>query len=87
MSTIEKVQEQIDDINTRNKRVEIDKAWETSLTRKVMVIVLTYLVVMVLFLVMTLPNPFVNAIIPSAAFVISNLSIPVVKKWWIGRRG
>ncbi len=87
MNTIEKLQEQIDEINTRNKRVEIDKAWETSLTRKVMVIVLTYLVVMVLFLVMTLPNPFVNAIIPSAAFVISNLSIPVVKKWWIGRRG
>lgn len=84
MTTIEKLQEQIDEINRRNKRVEIDKAWETSLTRKFVVVILTYLVVMVLFLVMKLPNPFVNAIIPSAAFVISNLSVPIVKKWWVG---
>ena len=85
MSSISDLQRQIDQINARNKRVEIDKAWETSLTRKFVVIVLTYLVVMVLFLVMKLPNPFVNAVIPSAAFVISNLSIPIVKKWWVGR--
>jgi len=35
------------------------------------------------FWVAELPRPFVNAIIPSVAFVLSTLSIPLVKKWWL----
>ena len=35
----------IEDILERNKRVELDKKWETSLTRKICIAVLTYIVV------------------------------------------
>ena len=38
MSDLEK---QIKDIQTRNKRVEMDKAWETSTLRKLCIAILT----------------------------------------------
>ena len=34
-----------EDINERNKRIEADKAWETSLTRRAIIAAFTYLVV------------------------------------------
>lgn len=83
MNTIEKLQEQIDEINNRNKRVEKDKAWESSLTRKVTIVGLTYLVVMIFFLVLNLPNPLLSAIVPSVAFVLSTMTLPFVKRVWI----
>ncbi len=77
------LEQEIAEIKARNRRVEADKAWETSWSRKVLVAGLTYFVVVLLFVVAELPNPFVNAIIPSVAFVLSTLSIPLVKKWWL----
>jgi hypothetical protein len=35
---------EIDEIKERNRRVELDKAWETSVTRRVAIMTLTYLV-------------------------------------------
>lgn len=85
MTTLESLQKEIDAIKARNKKVETDKAWETSWTRKLIVLLLTYAVVVIVFFVAKLPNPFLNAIIPSVAFVLSTLTVPVVKKWWIKR--
>ena len=34
-------------IKERNKRVELDKAWETSWTRKLCICILTYIVVVI----------------------------------------
>ena len=39
------VEQEIQKIHERNKKVELDKAWETSRTRKISIAVLTYLVV------------------------------------------
>jgi hypothetical protein len=87
MTTLESLQKEIDEIKGRNRRVETDKAWETSWTRRLLVIALTYAVVVVFFLVAALPQPFINAIVPSLAFVLSTLTVPVFKNWWIKRRG
>jgi hypothetical protein len=70
-------------IEQRNKRVELDKSWETSLTRKIIITFLTYITIVLFFLVAKLPKPFINPIIPTAAFVISTLSLPFFKKMWI----
>ena len=83
MSTVSDLKHEIQKIHSRNKRVEDDKAWETSKTRKILIVILTY-VVIVIFLIVTNANaPFINAIIPSLAFVVSTLTVPIVKKWWI----
>jgi hypothetical protein len=83
MATIEHLEKEIDQIKSRNKRVEIDKAWETSWTRKIIVAVLTYLVIVLFFYFAHLPEPFANAVVPTAAFLISTSSIPLFKKLWI----
>jgi len=83
MATIEELKKELDEIKTRNKRVEADKAWETSWTRKLLILVLTYIVIVIFFLVAKLPDPFANAVVPSVAFVLSTLTVPLFKNWWL----
>lgn len=83
MLSLEELQKQIEEIKLRNKRVEAEKAWETSATRRLLILVLTYFVVVLFFIFAKLPDPFANAVVPSLAFVISTISVPVIKKWWV----
>ncbi len=83
MSTIEDLQLEIENIKARNNRVEADKDWETSWTRKIIIAVLTYFVMVMFFYFAGLPNPLINSIVPSIAFVLSTLTISVFKKIWL----
>ncbi len=83
MPTLEQLQQEIEEIKKRNRRVEAYKAWETSWTRRILILILTYIVIVVFFTFAKLPNPFLNAIVPSLAFVLSTLSVPVFEKWWL----
>lgn len=76
-------EKRIEEIEERNKKVELDKAWETSWTRKIIIAVLTYITIVLFFLVAQLPKPFINSIIPTAGFVLSTLSLPFFKKAWV----
>lgn len=87
MVSVEEIKKEVDEIKMRNARVEADKSWETSWTRRLVVLILTYIVVAVFFFVVKLPDPFVNALVPSIAFVLSTMTVPVFKKWWILRYG
>ncbi len=77
------LEKEIQQIQERNKRVELDKAWETSTFRKIVVAVLTYFVIVLFFVFAGLPNPFVNAIVPTLGFILSTLSLPLFKKVWL----
>jgi preprotein translocase subunit SecF len=77
------LEQEIEKILKRNKRVEIDKAWETSFFRKILIAVLTYVVIVSFFYFAHLPKAFINAIVPTIGFVLSTLSIPVFKNLWI----
>ena len=79
MDELEQIKKDIREIKERNARVEADKAWETSLFRKVLVAVLTYAVIVLFFIFAGLP-PFINAIVPTVGFALSTLSVPVFKK-------
>lgn len=83
MTSLEELQKEIEEIKARNQRVEIDKTWETSWTRKFLVLILTYIVMVVFFFFAQLPNPFLNAVVPSVAFLLSNLTIPFFKRRWL----
>lgn len=83
MTTIEEIKSQIEEIKERNKRVEADKAWETSWSRKILIVILTYLVIVLFFYMAGLPKPFVNSIVPAVAFVLSTASLPFFKKIWL----
>ncbi len=83
MSTIEELENEINKLKERNKRVEADKAWETSWARKILIFILTYFVIVLFFYFAELPKPFINSIVPSLAFVLSTLTLPFVKKKWV----
>lgn len=80
LSSLEK---RVKAIEERNNRVEKDKAWETSLTRKIIILLLTYTVVVLFFFTAKLPQPFVNAIVPALGFALSTLALPYVKNLWV----
>jgi hypothetical protein len=73
-------------IKARNARVEEDKAWETSTTRKCIIAVLTYLVIVLFFIFAHVANPWLNAIVPAIGFVLSTLSLPLFKRVWLRYR-
>jgi len=86
MDELEQIQKDIEGIKERNARVELDKAWETSLFRKVLIAILTYIVIVLFFAFVKLPKPFLSAIVPTVAFVLSTASIPFFKRLWIKNR-
>jgi|SRR3989344_4281589 len=67
----------------RNKKVEVDKAWETSLTRKGLLITFTYLSVGFYMQAIGVENAWVNAVIPSLGFLLSTLTLPFFKNLWL----
>ncbi len=82
MNDFQQLSREIDSIKSRNKKVEADKAWETSLSKKVLIATLTYFVIVLFFSITNLGKPFINAIVPTLGFVLSTLSIQVFKKLW-----
>lgn len=80
---MEDLQNQINELKDRNKKVEADKAWETSWMRKLIIFALTYIVIVIFFYVAELPKPFLNAIVPALAFVLSTLTLSLFKKMWL----
>ena len=80
MGTLE---QQIQRIEERNQRVEMDKAWETSWTRRILLTLFTYLAIGVYLWVIEIPRPWLNAIVPSIAFMISTLTMPFFKQLWL----
>ncbi len=83
MEEIEQVKKELAEIKARNKRVEMQKAWETSNTRRLSIICLTYIVMVVLLSIIGTPVPFMNAVVPTLGFFLSTVSISVIKTWWI----
>lgn len=83
MDEVESLKKEIEKIKQRNSRVEMAKAWETSWVRRVSIVVLTYLVMVLVFTVIHVDNPYVNAIIPTLGYFLSTLSIGAVREWWI----
>ena len=80
---IVKLEKKIKDIEERNKKVELDKKWETCLLRKVLIIVMTYIFAVLYLTVADTTNPFLGAVVPCVGFYLSTQSINLIKKWWI----
>ena len=63
------LEKEIEEIKKRNIRVEKDKAWETSFTRKVCIAILTYIVVVsYTFIIKSIDNVFLSSLVPVIGF-------------------
>ncbi len=77
------LEKNVEDILERNKRVELDKKWETCMTRKVCIAVLTYIVVIIYSaLISKTANVFLSSLVPVMGFLLSTLSLKAVRKLW-----
>ncbi len=86
MASIENLAKEIEKIKERNKRVEGDKAWETSWTRRIFIAVSTYILISIFLIIIRVDKPFISAIIPAAAYLLSTFSLGVLKSWWLKNR-
>ncbi len=80
------LEERLVALEERNKRVEADKGWETSWTRKIAIMVLTYLVVVSYLHFVIHIDPWLNALVPVIGFTLSTLTVSLLKTYWIGRQ-
>ena len=80
------LQKEIEKLKNRNKKVESDKAWETSYARRFLLIVFTYLAIGFYLNAIQIERPWLNAIVPAIAFLLSTLTLPFFKKLWLNYR-
>ena len=77
------LEEEIKKIPDRNKRVELDKAWETSWTRKICICILTYIVVVVYsYIIRYFDNVLLSSLVPVIGFTLSTLSLKYIRIIW-----
>lgn len=77
------LENEIKNIKERNVRVELDKKWETSWTRKIFICVLTYIVVVCYsLLIQKSNNIYLSSLVPVIGFTLSTLSLKLVRKLW-----
>lgn len=77
------IKDRLTKIEKRNKRVETDKAWESSWTRKLAIAFLTYIVVCIYLKFVVGVDPWINAIVPTIGFLLSTLTLGWIKSYWL----
>lgn len=74
---------EIEKIKERNKKVELDKSWETSWTRRICICILTYIIVIIYsYLIRMYDNILLSSLVPVIGFTLSTLSLKFVRKIW-----
>lgn len=80
---MEELKKEIEQIKERNEKVEMDKAWETSWTRRICICVLTYLVVIIYsYTINKINNVWLSSLVPVIGFTLSTLSLTFIRKLW-----
>lgn len=79
------IESRLQQIESRNAKVEADKAWETSWVRRGLLTLFTYLAVSLYLNAIHIDRPWLNAIVPAVGFMISTLTMPFFKRMWISK--
>lgn len=80
---VKKLEEEIEAIKARNKRVEADKGWETSKTRMLFVSVVTFALAFLFMVLINEREPFWKALAGTVAYIASTTSYGVLKRKWL----
>jgi hypothetical protein len=81
-----KLEDALAAIQERNKKVEIQKAWETSRTRRSFIACVTYATAFI-YMSYGLGEPaqdaFMHAFVPTGGYLLSTFSLPIIKDRWL----
>lgn len=84
---MEELKNEIEKIKQRNAKVELDKAWETSLARRLCICILTYIVVVIYtYSTSKINNMWLSSLVPVIGFTLSTLSLKYIRKLWEKRK-
>lgn len=86
MSEITDIKKRLLKIEARNRRVELDKTWETSWMRRLLILIFTYVLIGFYMNAVNIDHPWLNAVIPSLGFLLSTLTISWLKSLWLNRQ-
>ena len=75
----------IQQILERNARVEQYKTWETSKTRRGFLMLTTYITALIFLWIIDEHLFYLKALVPAAGYLLSTLTLPSLKSWWIKR--
>ena len=73
------VESELAAIRDRNRRVESNKAWESSRIRLFSITGITYVTMVLVFLVLDSSVPFADALVPTTGFFLSTLSLSFLR--------
>jgi len=79
---MQNLRREITEIQKRNARVERDKKWETSATRKIFIGILTFVSAFLFLKIAGFQNCFFAAFVPTGGFFISTFSLKFLRKIW-----
>ena len=83
LSRMKNLEKEIKEIKERNKRVELDKRWETSLTRRLCICILTYVIVVIYsYIISKTSNIWLSSLVPVIGFTLSTLSLKGIRVIW-----
>lgn len=82
MQKIDELEKRIKKIEQRNSTVELNKAWEGSWTRKILIAFFTYFAIALYLKFIVRINPWINAIIPTIGFMLSTFTLSLFKDLW-----
>jgi len=80
---MDNIEKKLAKIEERNARVEGDKAWETSWARRIFIGIVTYVVAGIWLVLITETGPWLKALVPAGGYILSTLTIPFLKRWWL----
>lgn len=86
IARMNEIEIRISAIEQRNNKVSADKAWETSWTRRLTIMTLTYVVVVCYLQFVVHIDPWINALVPVIGYFLSTLTIGAVKQAWTNKR-
>ncbi len=66
----------------RNKRVEMDKSWEVSWTRRIFIAVITFVAAFLFLNIIEAPQALLAAFIPTGGYILSTLSLKPLRALW-----
>lgn len=76
------IESRIAEIESRNVRVENDKAWETSWTRKIAILFMTYAILGIYMELLGIEKWYLHALVPTCGYLLSTLALPMMRKMW-----
>src|SRR5689334_7596308 len=80
---LEDIRRELAELRERNIRVEREKAWETSWARRLLVAAMTWLGAWLWLRELGAEHAALQALVPSGAYAVSTLTLPVLRRWWM----